>query len=251
MQHVINWFEIPASDFDRATKFYGTVLGSELQPFPMGEGKMAFFPMQGMEGVGGALVTSPGCVPSADGAKVYFDCGADLQPYLDKVEPAGGKVIIPKTLITDEIGYFGAFIDTEGNMVCLHSNANQERTFNTSANWFEIPVVDFEKSVDFYTKLMGADFYQMPMGDAQMAFFPMEDQKAVGGALVKHPMYKTSVDGTRVYLNGGADLQEYLDGVVPAGGEVVIPKTLISEEHGYFAHFKDVEGNIVGLHSMR
>ena len=35
--------------------------------------------------------------------------------------PTRGKVLIPKTHITDEIGYMAFFEDTEGNVVAMHS----------------------------------------------------------------------------------------------------------------------------------
>jgi len=52
MSNVINWFEIPANDINRAIKFYTNVLGGEMQPMEMMGIKMAFLPMDG-EGVGG------------------------------------------------------------------------------------------------------------------------------------------------------------------------------------------------------
>ena len=46
-----------------------------------------------------------------------------MQLVLDRIEKAGGKVTIPKTLIDKQIGYMAFFIDTEGNKIALHSNA--------------------------------------------------------------------------------------------------------------------------------
>jgi len=40
---------------------------------------------------------------------------------LDKIENAEGKIIQPKTKVTDEIGFIPIFKDTEGNKVDLHS----------------------------------------------------------------------------------------------------------------------------------
>jgi len=54
MANAINWFEIPVSDIDRASRFYSSILGSELQYMEMMGIKMAFLPMDG-QGVGGAL----------------------------------------------------------------------------------------------------------------------------------------------------------------------------------------------------
>jgi len=60
-----------------------------------------------------------------------------------------------------------------------------------------------------------------------------------------------SQNGTMVYLNGGDDLAPLLARVAQAGGQVVVPKTEIGSDFGFFAHFVDTEGNKVGLHSMK
>ena len=120
--NALNWFEIPAADIERAAKFYETIFSIEMQRMEMG-GSMAFFPA-GMEGgkVGGALVQSDMHKPSADGAVIYLNANPDLDIVLGKIEAAGGKIVMPKTKITDEIGFMAFFIDTEGNKVGLHSN---------------------------------------------------------------------------------------------------------------------------------
>jgi uncharacterized protein len=40
---------------------------------------------------------------------------------MDKVEAAGGKIMVPKTMISEEYGYMAVFVDTEGNRIALHS----------------------------------------------------------------------------------------------------------------------------------
>lgn len=120
MKNALNWFEIPATDFDRAVKFYSAILGTEIQTTEMNEYKMGFFPSD-EGGVGGAVVAGEYCTPSADGAVVYLNAGNDLSDILGRVEANGGKVIMPKMLITEEIGYMAYFLDTEGGKVALHS----------------------------------------------------------------------------------------------------------------------------------
>jgi predicted enzyme related to lactoylglutathione lyase len=118
----LNWFEIPAADITRAAKFYETIFSVEMPRMEMG-GSMAFFPADMMNGkVGGAVVQSDMHKPAADGAVIYLNANPDLDIALGKVEKAGGKVVMPKTKITDEIGYMAFFIDTEGNKVGMHSN---------------------------------------------------------------------------------------------------------------------------------
>ncbi|MBX7046119.1 MAG: VOC family protein [Ignavibacteria bacterium] len=120
--NALNWFEIPALDIDRAAKFYETIFSIQMPRMEMG-GAMAFFPADMEHGkVGGAVVQSPMHKPSADGAIIYLNGNPDLEIVLGKIEAAGGKIVMPKTKITDEIGYMAFFMDTEGNKVALHSN---------------------------------------------------------------------------------------------------------------------------------
>lgn len=121
MANLINWFEIPVADIERASKFYAEVLGGELNQMEMMGTKMAFLPMDG-EGVGGSLCQGDGYKPTTDGAKIYLNGGEDLNTPLSKVEKAGGKIVMPKTKINDEIGYMAFFIDTEGNNMAFHSS---------------------------------------------------------------------------------------------------------------------------------
>ena len=122
-ENALNWFEIAVNDITRAKKFYETVFDIEMQQMDMNGMLMAFFPTENMStNVGGGLVQHEMYKPSADGAVIYLNGNPDLALPLGKVEGAGGKVVMPKTLITEEIGYMAFFTDTEGNKVALHSN---------------------------------------------------------------------------------------------------------------------------------
>jgi predicted enzyme related to lactoylglutathione lyase len=120
MQNLINWFEIPAKNIGRAKKFYHTILGIEMNEVDMFGTKMAFFPTDGSN-VSGALVQGEDYSPSTEGSLVYLNGGSNLETSLSKVESAGGKVIVPKTQISPEMGYFAMFLDSEGNRIALHS----------------------------------------------------------------------------------------------------------------------------------
>ena len=116
----INWFELPVTDFERAKLFYSMIYNYEMPDQMMGSIHMGFFLVE-KGGIGGAIVQGEGYVPSQDGALVYLNGGKDLSVILDRVENAGGKVVLPKTKINDELGYFAIFLDCEGNKVALHS----------------------------------------------------------------------------------------------------------------------------------
>ena len=124
MNNAISWFEIGTTDLDRATKFYETVFAVTLAPMDLPNIKMRMFPLDDMmTQVGGALVNSGGFhKPSAtDGPLIYLNGNPDVQNILDKVEAAGGKIMVPKTEISPEYGFMAVMIDTEGNRIGFHS----------------------------------------------------------------------------------------------------------------------------------
>ena len=124
MNNAISWFEIASTDLVRATTFYETIFGITLTPLDLPNIRMRMFPLDNMmTGVGGAVVDSGGFhKPSAtDGPLIYLNANPDVQQVLDKVEKAGGKIIVPKKAISPEYGYMAVIIDTEGNRIGLHS----------------------------------------------------------------------------------------------------------------------------------
>ena len=120
MKSLCVWFEIPVKDFDRAKKFYSDIFQVQIEEQQMGDSLMGFFPMEGYAN-SGAIVKGEGYSPSDKGALIYFDGGDDLQVIQDRIESAGGKVIMGKMKISDDIGYMAIFLDTEGNKLALHS----------------------------------------------------------------------------------------------------------------------------------
>jgi len=119
--HALGWFEIPVADFDRAKRFYSAIFDFDMPEMMMGPCRMGFLLHEQGRGVGGAIVAGEDYVPSQVGSLVYLAGGADLSAVLDRVPGAGGTVLVPKTPITPEYGYFATFLDTEGNRVGLHS----------------------------------------------------------------------------------------------------------------------------------
>jgi predicted enzyme related to lactoylglutathione lyase len=118
----LNWFEIPASDINRAKTFYESAFDIKMETSEMMGMKMAFFPSEMGSGMAsGGLCESPMHKPSMEGSVIYLNANPDMQPVLDKIESAGGKVLMPKTKINDEVGHMAFFADTEGNKVALHS----------------------------------------------------------------------------------------------------------------------------------
>lgn len=123
----VGWFEIYVTDMTRARAFYETVLDIQMQPLPAPDGmeggfEMLMFPSD-MEnqapGSGGALCRMDGFTPSAGGTLIYFSC-EDCGVEASRVAAAGGQVFREKFSIAP-YGFISLIIDTEGNMIGLHS----------------------------------------------------------------------------------------------------------------------------------
>ncbi|HQZ50492.1 MAG: VOC family protein [Chitinophagaceae bacterium] len=125
MKNAISWFEIPTTDINRAQQFYEFIFNMKMSSLEFQNIKMRMFPIDNpMEGIGGTLVqiSDDFYKPSAtDGPLIYLDGNPDLQIVLNRVEEAGGKILVPKTTISDEYGDMAVFLDTEGNRIALHN----------------------------------------------------------------------------------------------------------------------------------
>lgn len=122
-KNAISWFEIPTMDLDRAQKFYETIFDIQMVSLDLEQLKMRMFPIEDPMNIGGALCFNEKFYKpsSTDGPLIYLNANPDVQNVLDKVEGAGGKIVVPKTEISPEYGHMAVFIDTEGNRIALHS----------------------------------------------------------------------------------------------------------------------------------
>ena len=116
--------------------------------------------------------------------------------------------------------------------------------------WVEIPATDFQRAKIFYETILDIQIQEMDFQNFKMGFFPDYNKDIVSGAIVHGEGYKPSTDGLLVYINCNPDLQDVLDRVEKAGGQVTQPKTQISPEYGYMALIIDTEGNRLGIHSQ-
>ena len=120
MQRLINWFEIPVRDLDRARRFYEATFAVELKPEVMEGMHMAVFPCAA-PATGGALLACPEGKPGDHGVVIYLHGGDDLSVPLARAVAAGATVLMPRTELSPEIGCITMFADSEGNRIGLHS----------------------------------------------------------------------------------------------------------------------------------
>lgn len=131
----------------------------------------------------------------------------------------------------------------------LSQKRNKNGTRKDFVSWFEIPAIDFQQAVNFYSYIFEIEMEQVVNEDSATAFFPVTN--GVGGAITTGFNNETSTGGPLLYLNGGDDLNQVLSRVEDAGGRIIMPKTLISKNAGYFAVFVDSQGNKLALYSKK
>lgn len=116
MSSMIHWFEIPATDFDRAVAFYQQVFHVELKVEHFMDDRIAVFPDSS-----GCIMASPRLQPAAQGTRIYLDGSPGVSTLLHRATQHGGQVLLPEMSLPDGNGQIGLFADSEGNIIGLHT----------------------------------------------------------------------------------------------------------------------------------
>ena len=122
---------------------------------------------------------------------------------------------------------------------------------NFGVTWYEIPVTDMNRAVEFYSNLFGMQIDVSDFGELKMALMPYyENQIGISGALVENKEFYHSDNqkGPLLYFETD-NVKQTLDKATALGGTTVIEEKLISPEHGYMGVFLDTEGNRIALHA--
>ena len=114
----------------------------------------------------------------------------------------------------------------------------------------EIPTTDFARAVSFYKAILDISIEEVDMGGIMVGSFLNED-KDLHVQLIHGNGYEPSANGTIIYLNAGEDLQPVTNKIEANGGKILMPKSEIGPEMGFYAMFKDIEGNKIGLYSLK
>jgi predicted enzyme related to lactoylglutathione lyase len=116
----ISWFAIPATNFERAVRFYETIMETKLHVGEFGPEEIAVFEHASADGVGGCVTTGK---PSTEGVLIYLCADGRLDRTLALTVQAGGRIEVPKYEIPGGLGFSAHIIDSEGNRVGLHAKA--------------------------------------------------------------------------------------------------------------------------------
>lgn len=117
---------------------------------------------------------------------------------------------------------------------------------NNIGTYFEIPVTDMERAIDFYSHVFEISFTKEVIHGSEMAHFPISDDgPGIGGSLAKGEIYVPTTKGCLIYLST-ASIDSTMKRALEKGGEELFPKTAVTNL-GFSAEFKDSEGNRIAL----
>ena len=113
-------------------------------------------------------------------------------------------------------------------------------------DWFEIPVENLGRAVEFYNAVFDTEMGEIPGPDGNPLKVFM-GAEGPSGALMSGEGYTPGSDGALIYL-GCEDINAVLGRVATAGGEV-LQEHLSIGEYGAIGLFTDSEGNRIALHA--
>ena len=119
MKQNIIWFDVPATDIDRAIRFYAAVLGRPVKKEEFNGVPTGILPTAD-GGQQGCVVVVKDFKPSADGIMLYFDVNGRLKDAVAAVRANGGTVQTDIHSIAP-YGFRSEVLDSEGNCIALHS----------------------------------------------------------------------------------------------------------------------------------
>ena len=111
----------------------------------------------------------------------------------------------------------------------------------------EIPAPDLKKAIAFYSKLFDWQIEMQPQADS--AFFRIGSTQS-GGSLETGLKPAAEKSGIQITIDVD-DIAEKLREIEEAGGEITLEKTEIPGGHGFYACFRDPNGNYLQLHSRQ
>ena len=120
-------------------------------------------------------------------------------------------------------------------------------TVNNMIVWVDIPVLDLDRAVAFYSTILGQAVQKKSEHGFEFGLLP-HDNDNVSGCLCVMPDRKPSRDGFLVYLNVEGRLQEAVEAARAMGQEILVEPEQVGP-YGNRAVILDTEGNALALYS--
>ncbi len=127
MDHTIAHFEIPAKDVEKLRKFYSDLFAWKFTKYP---GPMKYYTIETIPvdanmqplrpGVNGGMYAKE----QPESAPMNYISVESIDDYIAKIKRLGGKIVMPKMQVSEEIGWSAAATDPEGNLFGIFQPAS-------------------------------------------------------------------------------------------------------------------------------
>jgi predicted enzyme related to lactoylglutathione lyase len=156
---MFSWTDLTTTNVDAAKKFYGGLFGWKFDDMPAGEG--AVYSMCTIDGHSACAVTSQRAEDKKMGIPPHWTCYFtvnDVDAAAKKVEPAGGKVILPAFDVMD-VGRMAMIQDGAGAIAALwqakkHIGAEITGEHGT-ITWAELLSASYDAAGKFWMSVLG------------------------------------------------------------------------------------------------
>ncbi len=115
--------------------------------------------------------------------------------------------------------------------------------------WVDLPVLDLDRAITFYTGLLAIDVTKESYGDYQFAVLSHQENESAG-CLVPAEPEDIITRGALIYFNVDDRMEQAVAFAQQNNGEVIENIQAIGK-HGYRAVIKDSEGNRIALHANK
>ncbi|HEY2947251.1 MAG TPA: VOC family protein [Micromonosporaceae bacterium] len=237
-----NWVDIGTSDVDGAVAFYTQLFGWTYADFGPDAGGYGAFLKDGKQVAGVGPTTDPAQGTSWATYLATDNAGATT----DKVEAAGGKVIMAPMQVMDQ-GIMAVFADPAGAFISVwQPGAHQGVEVMQepgSLTWAELMTSDIAAAKAFYERVFGVSTRDVDAGDGGTYTLIEAGGKSVAGAMEIRPEWGPMPSHWSIYFEVD-NCDAIADQAVQLGGTEM---TRQDSPAGRFANLADPQGGAFSI----
>jgi predicted enzyme related to lactoylglutathione lyase len=243
---VPSWVDLSTPDPAKASQFYSTLFGWDIQAGPPEAGGYALAQLRGKPVAGIGPQQNPG--PPVWTTYVNVDSADEIA---EKVAANGGQVYVAPMDVLDA-GRMAIFADPVGAVIgawqpMAHKGAgivNEPGTYS----WSELITTDVQRAKEFYAAVFGWDAGTHGEGPGAYTEFKVGD-RSIAGMMAKPPTMPAEMPSYWGVYFAVADTDATAARITELGGSIVMPPMDI--EPGRFAVASDPTGAMFSALAMK
>lgn len=243
------WYELAASDVEKAKAFYTGVVGWSTADAPMSGGAVYTLFTAGGKPVAGLAPLQPDAQKSGVASQWMGYVGvADVDDAARQAEQLGGTIWLPPTDIPN-VSRFSVISDPQRATLALikgredHDEGPAQPNLPGHVVWRELIASDWEKAFPFYNKLFGWQKTTVTPGPGGVY-----QEFSAGGETVGGMFNQSDMPGFSVWLYyfGVPDLESSAKRVLASGGAILYGPIIVPGV-ARIIQCRDSQGAVFGL----